>query len=128
VVVVAGTVVVVGVVGVVVVGATVVVVAETVVAGIVVVVAGSVVVVEAGWCRRLGGIVVVVVVDVEVVVELVVVGDVAGTFEYEGGAACSSGERSPVVTVTSVPMGSIGNTFAAFAIGISTQPALCGQP
>jgi hypothetical protein len=127
VVVVAGMVVVVVVVvvaGVVVVGATVV-----VLAGIVVVGAGTVVVVGAGWCRRFGGIVVVVVVvDVEVVVELVVGDDVAGAFEYEGGAACSSGERSPVVTVTSVPMGSIGNTFAAFAIGISTQPALCGQP
>jgi hypothetical protein len=117
-------VVVVVVVGVVVVGAIVV-----VVAGIVVVVAGTVVVVGTGWCRRFGGIVVVVVdVDVEVVVELVVGDDDAGAFEYEGAAVCSSGERSPVVTVTSVPMGSIGNTFAAFAIGISTQPALCGQP
>jgi hypothetical protein len=88
-----------------------------VVAGVVVV--GVVVVVVVGCLLFFFGATVVVVVDVEVL---------DGTSEYVGGAACNSGERSPWVTVTSVPMGSIGNTFAAFAIGISTHPALCGNP
>jgi hypothetical protein len=75
-------------------------------ATVVVVVAGTVVVVVLGERCRFGGtVVVVVVVDV---VEVVEVEGGAGGVEYAGAGACSSGERSPVVTVTSVPTGSIG--------------------
>ena len=79
----------------------VVVVEVVVVDDVVEVVAGGAVVVVGDRCLFGGTVVVVEVVEVEV-------DGLEGAVEYVGGAARSSGERSPVVTVTSVPIGSVG--------------------